>query len=248
MLTKKELIRYSRQIAYPGLEEDGQQRLKASHVVVAGLGGLGCLAATYLACAGVGRITVVDCDSVELSNLNRQMLHWEDDVGEPKPQSVAEKLKKINSTVKVVPVFEKITENNARGIIKKAQVVIDATDNFETRFILNAACVAEKIPLVHGGVHSFLGELTTIIPGETPCLACVFPDTAKKQNHFPVFGVNPALVATLQVTETIKLIAGFGTLLKGRMLYINAETMEFKFFNLSKRVNCPVCGQVNAKA
>jgi len=242
MLTKNDLTRYERQILYTGFGENGQKRLKQSHVVVAGLGGLGCSASLYLTCAGVGHVTLIDCDRVELSNLSRQVLHYEEDIGEEKPFSAAEKLAKFNSSIEVTPVFKKITEHNAREIIKGANLVIDGMDNFKTRFILNKACVAEGIPFIHGGVHGLFGEVTTILPGRTPCLACIFPKVPRRKGLFPVFGVTPALIAILQVTEAIKLLAGFGSLLTGKMLYFNGETMDFIFRDLVKNQNCKVCG------
>lgn len=242
LLTESELIRYGRQILYPDFGEEGQRKLKESHVVVAGLGGLGCAASVYLACAGVGHLTIVDCDCVELSNLNRQVLHWEEDVGEKKPFSAARKLAKLNPSIEVRPLFQRITHDSVGAIIMGADVVVDAMDNFETRFILNSACVAERIPFIHAGVYGLLGEITTIIPGKTPCLACIFPDIRKKQDSIPVFGVTPALMAILQVTETIKLLAGFGNLLAGKMLYVDAGKMEFNLADLTKRPDCKVCG------
>lgn len=244
MLTQNDLIRYGRQILYSDFGEEGQRRLKESHVVVAGLGGLGCPASIYLASAGVGHITIVDCDSVELSNLNRQVLYLEEDIDKKKPFEAARKLTKLNSSIEVTPLFERITEDNVRDIIKGADTVVDGMDNFETRFILNSACVSERIPFIHAGVQGLLGEVTTIIPGKTPCLACVFPALPKNLEPSPVFGVAPALMAILQVAETIKLVAGFGNLLAGKILYIDMKKMEFNFVNLTKKPNCKVCGSV----
>ena len=242
MLTKDDLTRYERQILYTGFGEKGQKRLKQSHVVVAGLGGLGCCASLYLTCSGVGHITLIDCDRVELSNLNRQVLHCEEDIGDEKPFSAAQKLAKLNSAIEVTPVFKKITEHNARELIKGADLVIDGMDNLQTRFILNKACVAEGIPFIHGAVQGLFGEVTTILPGKTPCLACIFPEVPQRRSTIPVFGVTPALIAILQVTEAIKLLAEFGSLLTGKMLYFNGETMDFTFCNLVKNQNCQVCG------
>jgi molybdopterin/thiamine biosynthesis adenylyltransferase len=242
MLTKDDLTRYERQISHTDFGEKGQERLKQSHVVVAGLGGLGCSASLYLTCSGVGHVTMIDCDRVELSNLNRQILHYEEDIGEEKPVSAARKLAKLNSSIELTPVFKKITERNARELVKGANLVIDGMDNFETRFILNRACVTEGIPFIHGGVHGLFGELTTIIPGRTPCLACIFPEVPQSKEALPVFGVTPALIATLQVTEAIKLLAGFGSLITGKMLYFNGDTMDFTFRDLVKNQTCRVCG------
>lgn len=241
MLTKNDLARYERQILYPDLGEEGQEKLKRSHVVVAGLGGLGCAASLYLTCAGVGHVNLIDCDRVELSNLNRQVLHYEEDIGEKKPFSAALKLAKLNSSIEVTPVFKKITAQNARKIVKGANLVIDGMDNFKTRFIVNKACVAEGIPFIHGGVHGLFGEVTTILPGRTPCLACIFPEFPHGKLELPVFGVTPALIAILQVTEAIKLLVGFGSLLTGKMLYFNGDTMDFTVCNLTKNQSCRVC-------
>ncbi len=242
ILTENDLARYQRQILYPDLGREGQIRLKQSHVVVAGLGGLGCSVSLHLACSGLGHITLVDSDCVELSNLNRQVLHYEEDIGEKKPFSAARKLAELNSSIEVTPVFEKITEDNAEEIIKGADAVIDGMDNLETRFALNKACVALGTPLIHGGVHGLLGQITTIIPGRTPCLACIFPEVPPRSALFPVFSVTPGVIAVLQVTEAIKLLAGFGSLLTGKMLYFNGETMDFTCRNLARNVNCRVCG------
>jgi molybdopterin/thiamine biosynthesis adenylyltransferase len=242
MLTKNDLVRYERQILYPDLGEKGQEKLKRSHVVVTGLGGLGCAASLYLTCAGIGHVTLIDCDRVELSNLNRQVLHYDEDIGERKPFSAAEKLVKFNSSIEVTPVFRKITARNARELIKGANLVIDGLDNLQTRLIVNKACVAEGIAFIHGGVYGLFGEVTTILPGRTPCLACIFPEFPHGKLELPVFGVTPSLIAILQVTEAIKLLAGFGSLLTGKMLYFNGDTMDFTLCDLTKNQNCRVCG------
>ena len=242
VLTENDLARYERQILYRDLGREGQMRLKQSHVVVAGLGGLGCSASLHLASTGVGHITLVDSDRVELSNLNRQVLHYEEDIGEKKPFSAARKLTKLNSSIEVTPVFEKITEDNAEEIIKAADLVIDGMDNLETRFVLNKACVALGTPLIHGGVHGLLGQVTTIIPGKTPCLACMLPEVPPRRGLFPVFSVTPGVIAMLQVAEAIKVLAGFGSLLTGKMLYFNGETMDFTCRNVIRNPNCRVCG------
>lgn len=245
MLTEADLIRYGRQILFPDFGESGQKKLKQSHVVIAGLGGLGSSAAIYLTSAGIGHLTLVDSDLVELSNLNRQVLHWEEDIGEKKPLSAARKLAKLNPAITLTPLFEKIAEDNVRDIIRGANVVVDGMDNFETRFIINSGCVEEGIPFIHGGIYGFLGEITTIIPGKTPCLTCIFPTVPKGENTFPVFGMTPAFIAALQVAEAIKLLAGFGDLLTNRMLYINSFSMEFNFCPLNRNPHCRVCGTMD---
>lgn len=242
MLTENEAIRYGRQILLPAFGEEGQKRLKDSHVVVAGLGGLGCAASLYLACAGVGRLTLVDCDSVELSNLNRQVLYCEEDIGQQKPSAAARKLARLNPSVELVPRYERTSRRNVQRIIRGANSVIDGMDTFEGRMALNHGCVSEGIPFVHGGVSGLNGEVTTIIPGETPCFACIFPKTPRERESIPVFGVTTAIIAALQAAEAIKLLSGLGELLAGRMLYVNGTTMRFRTSALSKNPGCTVCG------
>lgn len=242
MVTENDLIRYKRQISYPDFGEEGQKKLKESQVVVAGLGGLGCAASAYLACAGVGHITLVDYDCVELGNLNRQILYYDEDIGKEKPLVAASKLSRLNPSIEITPLFEKIIEDNVRNIIKEADVVIDGMDNLEGRFAVNFGCVSEGVPFIHGGISGLRGEITTIVPGKTPCFACIFPILLPKQGVIPVFGVTPALIATLQVAETIKLLTGLGNLLLGKMLYVNGVTMHFAVQNLAKDPTCRVCG------
>ena len=242
MLTENELIRYGRQILHPAFGEEGQKRLKNSHVVVAGLGGLGCAASIYLACAGVGQLTIVDCDSVELGNLNRQVLYCDEDIGKHKTSVAAQKLAKLNPSIELVPVDEQISPENVQRIIRGANAVLDGMDNFEGRLALNYGCVAESIPFIHGGVSGLYGEVTTIIPGKTPCFGCIFPTAPREREITPVFGVTPAIVATLQVMEAIKLLSGFGNSLAGRMLYINGTTMSFRTSALSIDPGCRICG------
>lgn len=241
-LTAKDLLRYQRQVLYSGFGEEGQNRLKSSHIVIAGVGGLGSPAAIYSACAGVGHIKIIDHDSVELSNLNRQILHWDENIGEKKVFSAAAKLTRLNPGVEFTPVCESITEGNVGSIIQGADAVIDCMDNLETRFILNEACVSSGIPFIHGAVHGLDGEITTIMPGETACLACIYPELPDRGGAVPVFGVTPALIASLQIMETIKLLAGMGNLLTGRMLYVAGETMEFTTAKINRRQDCRVCG------
>src|SRR4030067_126952 len=184
-LSADDVVRYSRQILYPAFGEKGQRRLRQAHVLVAGVGGLGSPAAIYLACAGVGRLTIVDSDAVELSNLNRQILHGEEDIGEQKVVSAARKLARLNSTVAINPVAARITAESLPGLLPGVNVVIDCLDNMATRFILNEVCFRAGIPLIHGGISGMLGEKTTIIPGQTPCLAGMFPQPVEGERRLP---------------------------------------------------------------
>jgi molybdopterin-synthase adenylyltransferase len=241
-LTDQDLARYNRQIILPEFGEEGQKKLRQATVFVAGAGGLGSPVSIYLACAGIGRIILVDCESAELSNLNRQILHWEEDVGEKKVISGNWKLNRLNSTVDVAPRATRVTAENAMELLDDVDLVMDCLDNMETRFILNEACFRRSIPFIHGGVRGLMGEVTTIIPGQTPCLECLFPHGPERTEPFPVFGATAALVASLQVMEAIKLVAGFGKLLAGRMLSINGSDMQFRSIQMKKNQECRICG------
>ena len=241
-LSEEDFIRYNRQLLLPAFGEEGQRKLRQAHVLIAGVGGLGSPAAIYLVCAGIGKLTVVDSDAVELSNLNRQILHGEDDIGEKKVFSACRKLKKLNSTVEVIPFPIKITAESLPGLLHEVNLVIDCLDNMETRFILNEGCVTSDIPFIHGGIYGMRGEITTIIPGKTPCFVCLFPREVEGKKPFPVFGFTPALIASLQVMEAIKLLAGFGELLAGKVLYINGEVMECTTVPLQRNKACKICG------
>ena len=241
MLTENELDRYSRQLLLPELGEEGQRKLKSSHVVIAGIGGLGCSSSMQLACAGVGHITIIDDEFVELSNLNRQFHYWEEDIGEKKTVIAQRKLSKLNPTIEVTPIFAKITEENVFDLIKEAQIVVDGMDNFPTRFILNSACVNKKIPFIYAGVYGLSGMTTTIIPGLTPCLACLYPKTLEMERPFPVLGVAPSLMANLQAMETIKLIVGLKPSFAGKLLMFKGDSGEFSTVSIKRRANCKVC-------
>lgn len=242
-LSEKELMRYDRQIRLPSISREGQLKLKSSKVLVAGAGGLGSPISIYLAAAGVGHIVVVDRDEVEISNLNRQILHWEEDVGKYKAISAAEKLRRINSDIVVEGVVEEITEGSIDRLLAGVDVLIDAMDNMETRFVLNKAAVRRRVPFIHGAIYGLEGQVTTIIPGRTACLRCIFKG-AKPHEAFPVLGVAPAVIGALEATEAIKYIVGFGELLLNRMLIFDGESMRFYEVQLQRDPSCPVCSSV----
>jgi adenylyltransferase/sulfurtransferase len=241
VLNPSEQIRYNRQLKIREFGEEGQRRLKSSNVLVAGIGGLGCASATYLTAAGVGRITVVDCDVVELSNLNRQVLYGGGDIGEKKVLIAQRKLSKLNSEVEIIPIFARITEENVFDIINKVQVVLDGLDNFHTRLLVNSACVKRKIPYIHGGVSRFRGLITTILPGETPCLACVYPEGFPGGEGLGVLGVIPGLIANIQALEAIKIIIGHGPSLAGKLLKFNGNDLKFRVCDIERNESCKVC-------
>jgi len=244
MLTEEELLQYNRQILYMDFGKKGQSKLKRSHIVIVGLGGLGCTALMQLACSGIGHISIIDSDTVDISDLNRQVLHWHDDIGKKKVTSAADKIARLNPSIKVTPVCTRIIEDNVRNVIKQADAVLDAVDNYDTRYILNKACVAEEIPFIHGTVHGLYGQVTTIIPGKTPCFNCFYPTKREEISPLPIFGTIAACIATIQCIEVIKLIAGFGQMLAGRMLYIDQSKMGFFIRNLEINDNCAICGTI----
>jgi len=241
MLEPRELIRYNRQLLPPDFGEEGQKRLKNSHALITGIGGLGCASAIYLTAAGVGHITIVDLDTVALSDLNRQILYWEEDVGERKVVVAQRKLSRLNPAVEIIPVFAEITKKNVLGVIGGAQVVVDGLDNLDTRLLVNSACVKHKIPYIYGGVSRLRGMVTTIIPGETPCLACVSPEGV---SGLGVLGVTPGLIASLQALEAIKILTGHSPSLAGRLLSFNGDDVKFRIYDIKRNESCQVCSQV----
>jgi adenylyltransferase/sulfurtransferase len=231
--------KYTRQIMLFG--DEGQEKLKNAKVLVVGAGGLGSPISTYLTVAGVGKIILADFDSVELSNLNRQFLHHEKDVGREKIKSAEGKLLSLNPEIKVETIREKITDENAGSVVPPCDLIIDALDNFDTRHVLNRLAVERNIPLIHGAVSGYRGQATTIIPGKTPCLCCIFPTSFKKE-VFPVLGTTPGVIGSIQANEAIKYLTGQGKLLENRLLLWDGLSCSFSELKINKTENCPVCG------
>ncbi|MCJ7426575.1 MAG: HesA/MoeB/ThiF family protein [Dehalococcoidales bacterium] len=245
MLDQSELIRYNRQLIIPDFGEEGQGKLKDSRILIIGMGGLGCVSATYLTAAGVGHITIVDFDTVELPDLNRQILYWEEDVGKKKVDVAKRKLSRLNSKVEITPIFAEITEENVLSVIDGAQLVVDGLDNSATRLVVNSACVKQKIVYIYGGVSRLRGMITTIIPGQTPCLACFRPEGA---GGLGVLGVAPAIIASLQTLEAIKLLTGQSPALAGKLLLFNGDDIKFRVYDIKKNENCPACSPAALKS
>lgn len=242
MLGENERMRYNRQLKIPEFGEESQKKLIDSHIAIVGIGGLGCASATYLTAAGVGKITLIDFDVVELSNLNRQVLYWEEDIGEKKVLVAQRKLFKLNPQTQIIPICDRVTEENISEFIGGAQIVLDGLDNFSTRLIVNSSCVRHKIPFIHGGVSRFRGLVTTILPGETACLACLYPEGSPGGEGLGVLGFIPAVIANLQALEAIKLLMGQGPSLAGKVLRFNGNDMKFRMDELQRNENCKVCG------
>ena len=239
MLSERELERYKRQILLFG--EDGQERLKKSHIFIAGAGGLGSPVSIYLAVAGVGTITIVDRDVVELTNLNRQILHYDRDIGKKKTESAGEKLRIINPDITVNAIEADISETNASSLVGTADGIVDAMDNFDTRYLLNRVAQAKKIPLFHGAIRGLYGQATTVMPGKTPCLTCIFPKAPPKE-LFPVVGVTPGFIGMIQSTEVIKYLTGSGELLAGRLLLWDGMNARSEEIIVERNPDCDVCG------
>ena len=235
------LDRYVRQMILPGIGREGQKKLKASRVLVAGIGGLGSLSSLYLCAAGIGHLAIVDAGRVQASDLNRQLLYDEKDIGEPKVIAANKRLSGMNSDVEVISVFEEIKEETVAELLNGIDIVVDGTDNFRTRFILNRACYQGKIPFVYGGIFGLKGSVTTVIPGQTPCLKCFITKDEETRLPIPAIGPIVGMIATIQAMEVLKLILHLGELLAGELLLLDGGKMSFRKMAIKKREDCVVC-------
>lgn len=247
-LNKDQMVRYARHVTLPEVGEEGQQKLLNAKVLLIGAGGLGCPAAIYLAAAGVGTLGIIDFDVVDLTNLQRQILHSEDEVGKPKVESARRRLNGINSDVKVVPIREKLSRENVMRIIADYDIVVNGCDNFPTRYLLNDACVFAKKPLVDGSIFRFEGQVTIFYPGYGPCYRCLYPEPpppemAPSCAEGGVLGVLPGIIGSIQAVETIKLILCKGDPLVGRLLMYDALGEKFREMKVRRDPNCPVCSE-----
>ncbi len=238
MLTEDELARYKRQIAIFG--EGGQAKLKKAKVFIAGVGGLGSAIVTYLAVAGVGKLRLVDHDVVALDNLNRQILHWDSDIGREKLASAAEKLRRMSADIEVETVPETISQDNAVDLVGDCALIVDAMDNFPARYALNRCALVKKIPFFHGAIYGFYGQATTVIPGKTACLRCIFPEVPPSVAP-PVVGVTAAIIGCIQATEVLKYILGMGRLLENRLLMWDGLGCRMDEVPLQKNPECKDC-------
>jgi adenylyltransferase/sulfurtransferase len=225
----------------PSWGMEAQGILKESCVFIAGAGGLGSPVALYLAAAGVGTLRICDSGEIELSNLNRQILHGEDRIGKNKALSAAETLRSVNPTVRVIPLTDTITRDNAEDLIGESRLVVDCLDNFQTRYILNDHAVRTGCPLVHAGVTGFCGQIAFIHPPRTACLACLVAE-APPAEVFPILGATAGTVGSLEALEALKYLTGTGVLLEGRLLFFDGETMQVQEVSFDKDPECRVCG------
>jgi adenylyltransferase/sulfurtransferase len=247
-LSNEEIARYSRHLIMPEVALDGQKRLKQARVLTVGAGGLGSPLALYLAAAGVGTLGIVDFDVVDESNLQRQIIHGTSDLGRSKMESAREKIEDINPNVKVEAFEEALTSENALEIIDGFDVVVDGTDNFPTRYLVNDACVLLGKPNVYGSIFRFEGQASVFYAEEGPCYRCLYPEPpppglVPSCAEGGVLGILPGAIGTIQATETVKLLLGIGEPLVGRLLLYDALSMRFREMKLRKDPNCPVCGE-----
>jgi molybdopterin-synthase adenylyltransferase len=242
MLTENELQRYDRQMLIPGFGKEGQEKLKKAKVFLAGAGGLGSPAAYYLAAAGIGTIIIVDHDTVDLSNLNRQILHWEENIGKSKADSAARKLSGFNSNIKIKALSATIDASNAADLVGDADVIVDAMDNLPTRYLLNQTAQQKNIPFIHGAVYGFEGRAMTVLPGKSACLNCLYHGAEVPKAKFPVIGAAPGVIGCIQAAEVIKYLVGLGDLLTGRLLNFDGLSMKFSEFKINRDPECRHCG------
>ncbi|MEM2915737.1 MAG: HesA/MoeB/ThiF family protein [Candidatus Bathyarchaeia archaeon] len=243
-LSQSEMERYSRQILINGWGVKGQKILKNSKVAVVGIGGLGCVSSLYLASSGIGKLVLIDKDKINLSDLNRQILYSQKDVGRFKVEVAKEKISSLNPHVEIATVMNEIAVENVSRTIGNVDIVVDGLDNWKARFIVNDYCVKTRTTFVHAGVSQFYGQITTIIPTEGPCLRCIFPKEPIDAGLTPIFGGTPSALASLQVIEVIKCLTKIGKPLNGRMLFLDGEEMIIETAEIKKNPDCPVCGTV----
>ncbi len=246
VLTPEQKERYRRHLILPEVGEEGQARLLKARVLLLGAGGLGSPAALYLAAAGVGTLGIVDMDTVDLSNLQRQVIHTRERQGQPKVESARAAIEALNPDVKVVPFAERLTSQNVLRILEGFDMVLDGGDNFPTRYLLNDACVATRKPNIHGSIFRFEGQVTSFVPGQGPCYRCLYPappppELAPSCAEAGVLGVLPGIIGLLQANEALKLILGKGQPLVGRLLTFDALGTTFQELKLRRDPKCPVC-------
>lgn len=251
-MNDEQLFRYSRQILLPQIDFDGQQKLLDSHVLIIGMGGLGSPVAMYLAAAGIGKLTLVDDDAVELSNLQRQIVHTEQDIGRLKVESAAESLRALNSDIQIEIKAKRLTKQELTIAVEAADVVVDCSDNFATRFLLNEVTQELNTPLVSGAAIRMEGQVTVYDPrqSDSACYRCLYQDNGELQQTCSEIGVlSPLLgiIGSVQAVETLKLIVGIGETLAGRLLILDALSMTWQEIKLRQDPNCPICKKATQK-
>lgn len=240
MLTPEETERYDRQLIMEDIGQQGQEKLKQASVFLAGAGGLGSPISMFLAAAGIGKICIVDDGFVETSNLNRQILYRDEDLGQSKVVCAQKALERLNPHIQVKSIPEKIQVDNAYELVGNCDIIVDALDNYTTRYLLNQVAFQKNIPLVHGAVEEFYGQATTIIPGRTNCLKCLIP-SGPAQRIWPIISVTCGLIASIQAAEVIKYIVGVGRLLENRFLMVDGLNTKVEEMELERTPGCEIC-------
>ncbi len=246
-LTQEQISRFSRHLIMPEVGVEGQEKLMKAKILLIGAGGLGSPLGLYLSAAGVGELTIVDFDRVDESNLQRQVIHFTSDVGKLKVESAKEKIREINPFCKVNTVVARMTSENALDLVRQHDIVIDGTDNFPTRYLMNDACVLCGKPNIYGSIFRFEGQATVFYPGRGPCYRCLYPEppppgAVPSCAEGGVLGILPGIVGLIQATEAIKIILGKGLTLVGRLMLFNAMEMKFREVKIRQNPECPVCG------
>ncbi|ADL13554.1 HesA/MoeB/ThiF family protein [Acetohalobium arabaticum] len=242
-LNKEELKRYTRQINLEEIGRQGQQRLKESSILVVGAGGLGSAAIYYLAAAGIGRLGIIDYDEVEVSNLQRQILHTTADIGRNKVDSAKERIEELNPHLEVVTYDRRLTEDNGVDLVKEYDLVVDAVDNFTARYLVNDVCVEAGIPLVEAAVEQYEGQLMLVDSSQGPCYRCIFPEKPKKPETegVAILGITAGTIGTLQATEALKFILGIGETMIGKLLIYDGLDLSIRKIRVKKNPDCLVC-------
>ena len=242
-LNEEERATYEWQTWVPDFGEEGQERLKGASALISRVGGLGSVVAYELAAAGFGRLVLAHAGDVKPSDLNRQLLMTHSQLGKPRIESAERRLRELNPRIELVPVGENISEENVAGLVNEVDLIIDCAPLFEERFLMNREAVRQSKPMVECAMYDLQAQITTIVPGETPCLACLFPEAPPAwKREFPVFGAVSGTVGCLAAMEAIKLTAGFGELLTGQLLTMDLRSMQFHKNRITRREGCAVCG------
>ncbi|BBB49208.1 HesA/MoeB/ThiF family protein [Pelolinea submarina] len=247
-LSEEEKTRYARHLNIPEIGEEGQRILKGASVLVVGAGGLGSASAYYLAAAGIGRLGIVDSDTVELSNLQRQILHGAAALGMPKVESAQKRLGDLNADIRIEPVRARVEQGNVKDILADYPIIVDACDNFETRYLINRACVEMGKTFIYGAVYQFYGQMSVFDAQKGPCFQCVFrkqPDAEymRANRGVGVVGALPGMIGSLQALETIKVLLGIGSPARGRLLLADGLVLTFQDVRVEKDPDCPVCSK-----
>lgn len=248
-LSDQEKVRYARNLNIPEIGESGQKTLKDSAVLIVGAGGLGSASSMYLAAAGVGRIGIVDSDAVEVSNLQRQILHSMQDLGVNKAASAQKRLLGINPEITITPYALRIDQSNVRDLITPYPIVLDATDNFETRYLINQTCVSLNKVFIYGAVYQFYGQMSVFSAAKGPCFQCVFQKSPTQEQiqanrGVGVVGALPGMIGCMQALEAIKHMLGIGTAVLGRLILVDGLSMSFQEIQIEKDLRCPICSRI----